>query len=83
MCTVFFSCALVFICAIPFYFLAGDQFSRLGKYNVLCTRYPFVLGLDVFCIVNCGKYAGIIATRKVFDVLYILPGMSVAFLNVH
>ena len=34
---------------------AGYQPRWLGKYNVFYTRYPFVLGLDIFCSAHCGK----------------------------
>ena len=33
----------------------GDKPSWLGQYNVLRTRCPLLLGLDLFCIPHCGK----------------------------
>jgi len=42
-------------CRLYFFCCADYQLGRLGKYYVLCTRRSFVLGLDLFCDVNCGK----------------------------
>jgi hypothetical protein len=36
-------------------FISGYQLRRLDRYHVLCTRRPFVLGLDILCSSNCGK----------------------------
>jgi hypothetical protein len=36
-------------------FISGYQFGRLDRYNVLRTRCPFVLGLDILCAADCGK----------------------------
>jgi len=36
-------------------FISGYQLRRLDRYHVLCSRRPFVLGLDILCSSNCGK----------------------------
>ena len=38
-------------------FLSGDKPRGLGQYYVLCSGHPFILGLDVFCLADRGKYA--------------------------
>lgn len=35
---------------------AGNKPSGVGGNYVLCARCAFVLGLDVFCSANCGKF---------------------------
>jgi len=37
-------------------FVSGDKSRWLGKYYVFCPRRLFVLELDIFCRVDCGKY---------------------------
>lgn len=36
--------------------VAGDQPGGLGRYNVLCAGHSFVRGLDLFCVIDRGKY---------------------------
>ena len=44
----------------------GYKSGGMGKYNVLCSGRPFLLGLDLFCIIDCGKWLGPAADTRCY-----------------
>ena len=68
---------LILVFLLPFPFLAGDQPCGLGQYNVLCSRHPFILGLDVLCIADCGEYMLVASAGRISPLLpHSVAGMN-------